>query len=74
MGTNKEMLLDDRTTGAAAGAEALAPEPLRPRREGHSLVDQIGNTPLLRLARLSKDFPAVEASLRTHRLRDPRQG
>jgi cysteine synthase B len=60
MGTNKEMLLDDRTTGAAAGAEALAPEPLRPRREGHSLVDQIGNTPLLRLARLSKDFPAVE--------------
>ena len=46
MGSYKEMLLDDRT--------------LPMYRQGHSLVDQIGNTPLLRLPRLFKDFPAIE--------------
>jgi S-sulfo-L-cysteine synthase (O-acetyl-L-serine-dependent) len=58
MGPHKEMLLDDRSaTGPASAADTGAPQP---RRQGHSLVDQIGNTPLLRLARIAKDFPAIE--------------
>jgi S-sulfo-L-cysteine synthase (O-acetyl-L-serine-dependent) len=58
MGPYKEMLLDDRSaTGPASAAETRT---LPMYRQGHSLVDQIGNTPLLRLPRLFKDFPAIE--------------
>jgi cysteine synthase B len=58
MGRPKEMLLDDHsTTGQASAADTRAGGLYR---QGHSLVDQIGNTPLLRLKRIAKDFPAIE--------------
>jgi cysteine synthase B len=57
MGPHKEMLLDDRSATGPAAGETRAWEH---RHQGNSLVDQIGNTPLLRLARIGKDFPAIE--------------
>src|ERR1700722_13189050 len=58
MGPYKEMLLDDRSAPGPASAAETRTLPMY--RQGHSLVDQIGNTPLLRLPRLFKDFPAIE--------------
>jgi cysteine synthase B len=58
MGRPKEMLLDDHsTTGQASAADTRARGLYR---QGYSLVDQIGKTPLLRLKRIAKDFPAIE--------------
>lgn len=42
-------------------AESAAPMPTRsPARLGESLLDRIGNTPLLRLKRIARDLPGIE--------------
>src|SRR5712691_6938641 len=50
------------TTGhiAASSRESKGQEGARPGRAGESLLDRIGNTPLLRLERVSHEFPNVE--------------
>src|SRR5712691_11727003 len=50
------------TTGhiAASSRESKGQEGARPGRAGESLLDHIGNTPLLRLQRVGKEFSQVE--------------
>src|SRR5258708_37159941 len=50
------------TTGhiAASPLESKSREAAQPGRAGESLLDRIGNTPLLRLARVGREFPNVE--------------
>lgn len=48
-----------RQTLAAAHVAAIAPEDVLPRT-GHRLLDRIGNTPLLKVERVTAEFPNVE--------------
>src|ERR1700694_606808 len=50
------------TTGhiAASPRESKVQEGAQPGRAGESLLDRIGNTPLLRLERVCQEFPNVE--------------
>src|SRR5437773_12212835 len=50
------------TTGhiAASPRESKVQEGAKPNRAGEFLLDRIGNTPLLRLERISQEFPNVE--------------
>jgi cysteine synthase B len=50
------------TTGhiAASPRESKAHETTQPSRAGQSLLDRIGNTPLLRLNRVGQEFPNIE--------------
>src|SRR5882757_3877856 len=50
------------TTGhiAASPRESKGQEGAQPDRLGESLLDRIGNTPLLRLERIGQEFPSVE--------------
>src|SRR3989441_11565270 len=50
------------TTGhiAASPRESNVREGAQPDRAGESLLDRIGNTPLLRLERVGREFPNVE--------------
>src|SRR5260370_30188076 len=50
------------TTGhiAASARESKVQEGDQPGRAGESLLDRIGNTPLLRLERVGREFPNVE--------------
>src|SRR5438445_12556317 len=45
---------------APSPSESTAQQEARPRRVGESLLDRVGNTPLLRLQRVGKEFPNVE--------------
>src|SRR5258707_11464435 len=50
------------TTGhiAASPLESKSREAAQPGRAGESLLDRIGNTPLLRLERVGQELPNVE--------------
>src|SRR6202171_4259459 len=50
------------TTGhiTASPRESKVQEGAQPGRAGESLLDRIGNTPLLRLQRVGREFPNVE--------------
>src|SRR5256886_12994896 len=50
------------TTGhvAVSPRESKVREEAQPGRAGDSLLDRIGNTPLLRLERVGQEFPNVE--------------
>ena len=41
-------------------AQVLPIPQLSLRSKGHGILDQIGNTPLLRLARIDSEFPGIE--------------
>jgi S-sulfo-L-cysteine synthase (O-acetyl-L-serine-dependent) len=41
-------------------AHSLPKNPALPERPGQSVLERIGNTPLLRLERIAKEFPSVE--------------
>src|SRR5258708_38826660 len=41
-------------------AHSLPKNPALPERAGQSVLERIGNTPLLRLERIAKEFPNVE--------------
>src|SRR5258708_22198408 len=41
-------------------AHSLPKNPASPERAGQSVLERIGNTPLLRLERIAKEFPNVE--------------
>jgi len=45
---------------AASPSESKAQEGAQPSRVGDALLDRIGNTPLLRLERVGREFPNVE--------------
>jgi len=45
---------------AASPSESKVHEGAQPGRTGESLLDRIGNTPLLRLERVGREFPNVE--------------
>src|SRR5258708_21563039 len=45
---------------AASARESNGQEGAPPRRAGESLLESIGNTPLLRLERVGHEFPNVE--------------
>src|SRR5258707_14396688 len=45
---------------AASPRESKAQEGAQPSRVGDALLDRIGNTPLLRLERVGREFPNVE--------------
>ncbi len=47
---------------AASPSESTAQQDAQPGRVGESLLDRIGNTPLLRLQRVSREFPNAEFS------------
>ena len=57
-----ERLTHMATTGhiAASPRESAAQKGAQPGSAGESLLDRIGNTPLLRLERVGKEFPNVE--------------
>jgi cysteine synthase B len=50
----------ESTAGKRAQSRAQAEVEAEPGRVGQSLLDRIGNTPLLRLDRLGQEFPNVE--------------
>jgi cysteine synthase B len=45
---------------AASPSESTAQQKAQPGRVGESLLDRIGNTPLLRLQRVGQEFPNIE--------------
>ncbi|PYT41047.1 MAG: cysteine synthase, partial [Acidobacteria bacterium] len=45
---------------AASAGESKPHQAAQPGRAGESLLDRIGNTPLLRLERISQELPNVE--------------
>ena len=45
---------------AASPHESIAKTEVRPRQLGESLIQRVGNTPLLRLENIAKQFPNVE--------------
>ncbi len=47
---------------AASPSKSTAQQESQPSRSGESLLDRIGNTPLLRLQRVGQEFPNVEFS------------